>query len=195
MTRRGDVTALLLAGGRGTRMQGRDKGLLPFAGTTLVGHLLARIRPHVGDVLISANRNLERYRSYGCPVLPDDLPDFAGPLAGVLAGLRAANSPYLLTLPCDGPNLDDDLVGRLALAMQTVHEVAVAHDGVRPQPTYALLKTDLADALEAALAAGTRGLIEWYSTRRLVTVDFADRPRLFVNLNRPEDYEALSANH
>ena len=134
----GDITALVLAGGKGRRMGGRDKGLLPFGDKPLVGHVLDAIAPQVGALLISANRNQADYRRFGYPVLADPLDDFQGPLAGFLAGLEQMQTAYLLTLPCDGPVVVDDLAGRLASGLTAADaEIAVAHDGRRLHPVYA----------------------------------------------------------
>lgn len=185
----GDITALVLAGGRGSRMGGLDKGLLPFRGTCLAGAVLEAVRPQVGAVLVSANRNLEDYARLGAPVVSDSLAGFQGPLAGILAGLERATTPYLLTLPCDGPFFGPGLVERLSAALSAAaSEVAVADDGERLQAAYALMRRDLEPSLRAAIAAGERKTQAWYRTRDWTRVDFADHPEWFLNLNAPEDY-------
>src|SRR3954468_21586075 len=112
----GDITGVILAGGRGSRMGGVDKGLQNFNGMPLALHTLMRLQPQVGHVLINANRNLGAYESFGVPVWPDVLADFAGPLAGFLAGLENCETPWLVTVPCDTPLFPADLVERLAQA-------------------------------------------------------------------------------
>ena len=185
----GDITALILAGGRGSRMGGLDKGLLPFRGTCLAGAVLDAVRSQVGAVVVSANRNLDDYARLGAPVVRDSLPGFQGPLAGILAGLEQASTPYLLTLPCDGPFFGPDLVARLSAALTAAAaEVAVAHDGERLQAAYALVRRDLAPDLRSAIEAGERKTQAWYRTRDWIQVDFADHPEWFLNLNTPEDY-------
>lgn len=187
----GDITALVLAGGRSRRMGGRDKGLLPYGGGLLVGHVLAAIRPQVGRAMISANRNRAHYEAFGVPVLADPLDDFQGPLAGFLAGLTAMQTDYLLTLPCDGPYVAADLAQRLARGLVDADaEIAVAHDGRRLQPVYALLHRDVLPSLRAALAAGERKIDRWYLQTRWTRVDFSDVPQQFSNINTPEDYAA-----
>ena len=184
-----DITALILAGGRGSRMGGQDKGLLPFRGTCLAGAVLDGIRPHVGAVLVSANRNLDDYARLGAAVVRDSLPGHQGPLAGILAGLEHAATPYLLTLPCDGPFFGPGLVARLSAALSaSAAEVAVAHDGERLQAAYALLERRLLPALRAALEAGERRTQGWYRSLNWTQVDFSDQPGWFLNLNTPEDY-------
>lgn len=188
---RDDITALILAGGKSRRMGGRDKGLLPFGDSLLVGHVLAAVLPQVRTALISANRNHDAYRRFGFPVLADPLEDFQGPLAGFLAGLEATQTDYLLTLPCDGPVIVPDLARRLAAGLvQAGAEIAVAHDGRRLQPVYALLNRCVLPGLRAALAEGERKIDRWYPRHRWVTVDFSDCPEQFSNINTPEDYAA-----
>jgi len=111
-----DITGLILAGGRGSRMGGVDKGLQNFRGMPLALHALMRLSPQVGSVMINANRNLSAYESFGMPVWPDGLADYAGPLAGFLCGLERCETPWLLTVPCDTPLFPADLASRLAAA-------------------------------------------------------------------------------
>ena len=113
-----DITGLVLAGGRGSRMGGVDKGLQNHHGVPLALHALLRLAPQVGLTMINANRNLAAYESMGVPVWPDALADFAGPLAGFLAGLEHCDTPYLVTVPCDSPRFPEDLVARLASALE-----------------------------------------------------------------------------
>ena len=170
-------------------MGGKDKGLLPFADGLLVEHVLARILPQVGAVLISANRNREIYARLGYPVIADPLDGFQGPLAGFLAGLENMQTEYLLTLPCDGPYIVDDLAARLARGLIGANaDIAVAHDGIRLQPVYALLHRRVVAGLRLALEAGERKTHRWYPRNDFVTVDFSDVPQQFSNINTPEDY-------
>lgn len=188
------LTALVLAGGQSRRMGGRDKGLLPFGEGVLIGHVLDAVRPQVGAVLISANRNQDEYRRFGHPVLADPIEGFQGPLAGFLAGLEQMHSEYLLTLPCDGPVVVPDLAQRLAEGLvQAGAEIAVAHDGERLQPVYALLHRGVLEGLRQALAGGERKIDRWYPRHRWVTVDFSDVPEQFRNINTPEDYAGAGA--
>lgn len=170
-------------------MGGRDKGLLPFGDGPLVGHVLKAILPQVGTVLISANRHQEEYQRLGFPVIADPLDDFQGPLAGFLAGLENMQTEYLLTLPCDGPVIVGDLAQRLATALSEADaDIAVAHDGDRLQPVYALLHRRVLPGLRLALEQGERKIDRWYPQNHWVTVDFSDVPEQFSNINTPEDY-------
>jgi molybdenum cofactor guanylyltransferase len=189
---RQSVTALILAGGRGSRLGGQDKGLLTLRGRPLVERILAAIEPQVDAVLINANRNRDRYQRYGHPVISDPLEGFQGPLAGLAAGLAAAFTPLVVTLPCDCPRVPRDLVGRLRRAYrERAADVAMVHDGQRAQPVYALLGRDLLASLEAFLAAGERKLMGWYGQHPVVFADFSDCADIFVNVNTPEDMAHL----
>lgn len=192
---RQEITALILAGGKSRRMGGRDKGLLPFGDGLLAGHVLDAIRPQVGAVLISANRHREEYAQFGAPVLADPLDDFQGPLAGFLAGLRHMQTEYLLTLPCDGPVIVEDLAQRLAAGLSgSDADIAVAHDGNRLQPVYALLSRRVLPDLVLALGEGERKIDRWYARNRWVKVDFSDVPQQFSNINTPEDYASAATS-
>ncbi|MEB4593073.1 molybdenum cofactor guanylyltransferase MobA [Candidatus Thiothrix sp. Deng01] len=181
------IAGLILAGGQGSRMGGKDKGLIPFHGRPMIGHILDGLRPQVSQVLISANRHADVYQHYG-RVVADTLADFQGPLAGFAAALRVAGAPYLLTVPCDAPNLPPQLAERLLDAIQGEGaELAVAHDGFRLQPMYALLPRHLLADLEAYLQQGGRSPREWYARHRMATVDFSDCAAVFRNMNTPAD--------
>lgn len=185
---RADLTGLVLAGGRGSRMEGLDKGLQPYRGATLALHALRRLQPQVGQAMISANRHLEVYRSYGVPVWPDALPDYPGPLTGFLAGLTHCATPWLVCVPCDTPDWPADLVERLAAAAARADaEIALpvvvdAAGQRRPQPAFCLLRRTLHDDLAAYLQAGGRRIGQWARSRRCVEVPFASA-RDFDNLN------------
>lgn len=187
------VTGVLLAGGRAERMGGRDKGLLPLGGEPLIAHGVRRLRPQVAELLISANRNQDVYRAYGCRVVGDD-PDlrFRGPLAGVLAALRAAETPYLLTAPCDSPLLPADYARRMLGALEREQAtVGVAYGEGCWQPVFALLPVTLRDDLAVWLAAGAGGMGRWLRRHRPARVDFADWSMSFRNVNTPEELARL----
>lgn len=189
MIRKEDITALILAGGKSRRMGGRDKGLLPFGDGLLIGQVIDQVRPQVGALLISANRNHEQYAAFGYPVLEDPLDNFQGPLAGFLAGLQRMRSNYLLTLPCDGPVVIPDLARRMANGMvEASSDIVVAHDGKRLQPVYTLLNRRVLPGLEQALRSGERKIDRWFPMHNWATVDFSDVPEQFNNINTPEDY-------
>ena len=192
------IVGLILAGGRGQRMGGADKGLQPWRGKPLVAHALARLAPQVREVMVSANRNADVYAAHAARVLADADDSFAGPLAGVLAGLRAAHAAgvrWLAVVPCDSPQLPEDLVARLARAIaDSGTDGAVVRrdrgDGPRLEPVCCLLSTALADDLERYLAAGERKVERWVA-RHATPVDF-DRPEdaaAFANVNTPADLE------
>jgi len=188
------ITAIVLAGGRATRMGGQDKGLVELAGRPMIAHVLAALAPQVERVIINANRNLDRYAAFGWPVVADEDTGFLGPLAGLAAGLRAATTPLVLTAPCDCPLLAPDLVARLYSALEREHaEIAVPFDGERLQPVFALVKRELADSLAAYLGGGDRKIDRWFAQHRLAQVDFSDRPENFVNVNDPDERTALEA--
>ena len=180
------ITGLILAGGRGQRLGGVDKGLQPWRGTPLVDHALARLVPQVREVLVSANRNAADYAARGVRVLADASDDFPGPLAGVLAGLRAASTPWLAVVPCDSPRLPVDLFARLAAGVGDASGAVVLRE--RLEPVCCLLSTALADDLERYLADGGRKVEGWVA-QHAVPVKF-DRPEdaeAFANVNTPED--------
>jgi len=188
------ITGLILAGGRGQRLGGVDKGLQPWRGRPLVDHALARLAPQVSEVMISANRNASAYASRVSRVLADASDDFPGPLAGILAGLRAATTPWLAVVPCDSPCLPTDLVGRLAQGLADARGAVVqrAHaDGaLRLEPVCCLLSCTLADDLAVYLAEGGRKVEGWLS--RHATPVLFDRPEdaaAFANINTLADLE------
>ncbi|MDQ2778819.1 MAG: molybdenum cofactor guanylyltransferase MobA [Pseudomonadota bacterium] len=192
-----DITGLILAGGRGTRMGGVDKGLQNHHGLPLAMHALLRLQPQVGTVMINANRNLGAYDSMGVPVWPDPLADFPGPLAGWLAGLEHCDTPYLLTVPCDTPDFPLDLAERLATALaRDDAEIAMAatvEDGVlRTQPVFCLLHSNLLESLVAYLQRGERKIDRWTASHRCVTVTFDDAAAFF-NANTLQELQQLQS--
>lgn len=193
---RAEITGLVLAGGRATRMGGIDKGLVEFDARPLVERVIERLLPQVGSLLISANRNIGTYRAFGFPVLldADDGPEpFPGPLAGMLAGLRAARTPWLATVPCDAPFFPPDLVSRLAASLRGGRaSVACAGDAI--EPVFCLLRTDLAADLAADLAHGERRAEAWLRGIGAAPATFA-RGKDFANLNTLQDVRAHDARH
>lgn len=191
------LTGVVLAGGRAERMGGRDKGLSLLAGEPLIAHVIRRLRPQVGKLLISANRNLEAYRRYGYRVVHDDQHEqFRGPLAGILAAMRVADTPYLLVAPCDSPLLPSDYAQRMRAALarreQTTLSV-VFHEG-HWQPVFALLPVELKDDLTAYLVGGEGGAGRWLQRHRPAPVEFAGDPALFCNVNTPEELMRLESD-
>ena len=192
-----DITGLILAGGRGSRMGGADKGLQNHHGIPLAMHAMLRLSPQVGHLMINANRNLGAYDSFGVPVWPDALPEYPGPLAGFLAGLEHCETGYLVTVPCDTPNFPDDLVQRLAQALAAEDaELAMAAtpgpDGPQLQPVFCLMKTTLMESLVAFTHAGQRKIDRWTAQHRCATVVFDD-PDAFFNANTADELRQLQA--
>lgn len=182
------VTGTILAGGQANRMHGQDKGLLPLDGRPLIEYVIAALTPQVDRILISANRNIDRYRAYGHPVVSDRNPGYTGPLAGMLAALQASESGLLLCVPCDGPWLPQDLFVRLYASMrQNTAEISCVYDGKRLHPVYALLQKSLQQPLADYIDDGGRAVHRWFNSRRLALVDFSDCPELFVNINTSEE--------
>lgn len=189
------ITAVVLAGGQARRMGGQDKGLLTVLGKPMVLHIIEQLSPRVGRILINANRNAESYARFGLPVIADRIDGYAGPLAGMAAAMERCTTDLLLTVPCDGPRLPEGLSERLLLGLRNGNaEIAVAHDGKRMQPVYALLSCRLRSSLDAYLMAGDRKIDLWYAQHRLVAVDFSDQSEAFVNINSPEELAAAEAH-
>jgi molybdopterin-guanine dinucleotide biosynthesis protein A len=199
-----NITGLILAGGRGTRMGGVDKGLQNFNGIPLALHTLMRLGPQVETVMVNANRNLSAYESFGASVWPDASADFAGPLSGFLVGLERAETPYLLTVPCDTPRLPLDLAERLARALVLEGaDIAMAaapetkSDGsteVRAQPVFCLLKIELSESLVVFTHAGGRKIDAWAAQHKTVLVPFdapTDDTLAFANINTLTELQAL----
>jgi molybdopterin-guanine dinucleotide biosynthesis protein A len=192
-----DITGLILAGGRGSRMGGVDKGLQSHRGVPLALHALMRLGPQVGHLMINANRNLGAYESFGVPVWPDALPDYPGPLAGFLAGLERCETPYLVTVPCDTPGFPEDLVARLAAALaERDAEIAMAAtraDGAtQVQPVFCLMKAALMESLVAFTLSGQRKIDRWTAQHRCVEVPFDDAAAFF-NANTADELRQLQA--
>jgi molybdopterin-guanine dinucleotide biosynthesis protein A len=196
MIARNDITGLVLAGGRGSRMGGVDKGLQNHLGMPLALHALLRLQPQVGAAMINANRNLGAYEAMGVPVWPDPIADFPGPLGGLLAGLEHCETPWLATVPCDCPDFPADLVERLARTTgEAGAEIALAatREGaeLRPQPVFCLLRRELLESLVRYLHAGERKIEPWTALHRRVLVEFDDA-RAFFNANTLEELRQLS---
>ncbi|MCU7811497.1 MAG: molybdenum cofactor guanylyltransferase [Candidatus Thiodiazotropha sp. (ex Notomyrtea botanica)] len=192
MSRKSDITAVILAGGRGSRMGGLDKGLVELNGKPLIEHVIAAILDQVGTVVINANRNRDQYTSFNYPVIADSMDDYQGPLAGFLAAMEIVTTSYMVTVPCDGPMLSDDLVERLVSALERDQaDIAVVHDGERMQPVYALIPIRLRDSLQAYLDGGDRKIDLWYAKHHVALADFSDLPSTFVNVNTPEERDKL----
>ena len=190
-----DITGLILAGGRGSRMGGVDKGLQSHHGTPLALHAMLRLAPQVGHLLINANRNLGAYEAFGVPVWPDTLADYAGPLAGVLTGLEHCETRYLMTVPCDSPLFPTDMVQRLADALDADDaEIAMAATReagqLQVQPVFCLMRTTLLESLIAFTKSGQRKIDRWTALHRCVEVCFDDAGA-FANANTLDELHQL----
>lgn len=188
------ITGVILAGGRARRMGGDDKGLVALAGRPMIEHVLSRLEHQVHSLIINANRNLDRYAQYGHRVVSDPSDDFSGPLAGMASAMGTANTPYILTAPCDCPVLPKDLAHRLASTLSDANaDIAVAHDGERMQPVFALMSVALRPSLEQALAEDERKIDRWYARHTVALADFSDQAQAFRNVNTPQERDALAA--
>ena len=180
------VSGIILAGGLGRRMGGVDKGLQVLRGKPMIEHVIARLAPQVDEIVINANQNLERYAAFGHRVVSDRIGGFAGPLAGLHAGLGGVSHPLAATVPCDSPFLPDDLVKRLKAALGD-KDLAVAKTGGQPHPVFALVRTKVLENLAAFLAGGGRKIDAWYASLRVVEVSFDDEADAFRNINTVEE--------
>jgi molybdenum cofactor guanylyltransferase len=186
------VTALILAGGKGRRLDGQDKGLIELLGRPLIEYILETITAQTSSVLINANRNQDAYQGYGHTVISDALSDYQGPLAGFAIGMKTSSTPYIVTLPCDGPFVPVDLVSRLVKTLKTQNaDIAVAHDGTRIQPVYALIPVNLLSSLSNFLESGDRKIDRWYTQHNFAYSDFSDQPEAFLNINTADDLEQI----
>ena len=190
------VTGLVLAGGLGRRMGGVDKGLQLLRGEPMVMHVLRRLAPQVDAVLVNANQNADAYTSIAAPfdarVVSDIVGGFAGPLAGLHAGLAAATTPLLVSVPCDSPFLPGDLVARLRAAIDSDGaQIAVAKTGAQAHPVFALVDVSVRENLAAFLESGGRKIDAWYAALRLVEVAFDDEAEAFENINTRDELKAF----
>ena len=186
------VTGLILAGGKGSRMGGVDKGLQALRGKRLVDHVYERFAPQVGGIIINANQNHEEYKTFGVRVVSDAIGGFAGPLAGLHAGLSVSKRPFLASVPCDSPFLPTDLVERLYKRLdETGAELAVAKTGEQPHPVFSLMRRGVLDHLGDFLKGGGRKIDAWYATLYAVEVAFDDEAEAFANINTREELQTL----
>jgi molybdopterin-guanine dinucleotide biosynthesis protein A len=184
------VTGLILAGGKGSRMGGVDKGLQAFRGKRLVDHVYERFAPQVGGIIINANQNHEEYKTFGVRVVSDAIGGYAGPLAGLHAGLSVSKRPFLASVPCDSPFLPADLIERLYHRIdETGAELAVAKTGDQPHPVFSLMRRGVLDHLADFLKGGGRKIDAWYATLNVVEVGFDDEPEAFSNINTREELQ------
>ena len=183
-----EVTVVVLAGGKASRMDGEDKGLIVFRELPLIAHVVNVVKPKVSQILISANRNIEEYANFG-KVIRDDLKGFQGPLAGISKALKVCSTPYLLVLPCDSPLIDAALIDSMTEKMEVSNaDICVAHDGSIMHATFALMKTIMEKSLEDFLEEGGRKMALWYRQQSLERIDVSSHLEVLTNINRPEDF-------
>lgn len=189
------ISAVILAGGRATRMGGVDKGLVLLNHKPLIAHVIARLTPQVDEILLNVNREFAQYQTMGLPLLPDQTADFIGPLAGFYQGLTHAKHDYLLTVPCDAPLLPPDLAMRLMAALQqNKATIAVARSQNHAHPVFSLCKKTVLPSLQAYLAAQGRKVSEWQKNLAYTEVDFSDQAPAFTNLNTLDELNLLALN-
>jgi molybdopterin-guanine dinucleotide biosynthesis protein A len=183
-----NITAVILAGGKGSRLGGIDKGLVKLNNLPLVQHLVNRIQPQVSNIIISANRNIDSYKLLGFPVYKDEISDYAGPLAGILKALHHCDTEWLLIVPADSPFIPTDLATRL---MQNIDDakLVIPHDGEHLHPTFALIHKSLQDSLNNYLAKGERKARAWMLQQPHTIVDFSDQADAFININTEDELQ------
>ena len=187
-THKDTITAVILAGGQGSRLSGLDKGLILLQEKNLVQHIIERIRPQVAEIIISANRNIDAYSKLGFSVYKDDIDGYAGPLAGILKALQHCQSEWLLVIPADSPFIPHDLAHRLGENIHT-NKIAIPYDGKNLQPTFALIHKSLAKSLESFLHQGERKARVWMEQQAHTKIDFSDQPNSFININTEDDLQ------
>ena len=186
------VSVIILAGGRATRMGGVDKGLILLQNKPLIQHVISRLQPQVDEILINANREIAQYETFGLKVLQDENQDFAGPLAGILLGLKHAKHELVLAVPCDSPLLPLDLVGRLYNGMaESLMDIAVVSCDGNAHPVFCLMKKSVLPSLVDFLDAGERKVSAWQKSQQYCEVDFSDSANAFTNLNTLEELREL----
>ncbi len=169
-------------------MNGQDKGLINLAGKPMIEYVIETIGPQVDELLINANRSHDFYKKYGLRVIQDKTKDFSGPLAGIAAGIEAATTDLVLTVPCDSPSIPTDLASRLRqILIEKQAMVAVAHDGKRMQSVFALFRREILQNVYSYLDSGERKLQFWMERQQPALVDFSDHPEVFTNINTPEE--------
>jgi len=188
------ISAIILSGGRATRMNGVDKGLVLLQQKPLIQHVIDRLTPQVDEILINANREITQYQTFGYLVLQDEVEDFLGPLAGFSLGLQHAKHDYLLTVPCDSPLLSLDLVQRLMAGLIENNAdvaVAVASSDDSAHPVFCLCRKSVLPSLMDYLQQGERRVSTWQKSQKYIDVDFSDVADAFINLNTFEELTAL----
>jgi len=181
-----------MAGGLSRRMGGTDKGLISFLDKPMVEHVIERLQPQVSELLINANREIDRYQAFGYPVIPDTIGGFSGPLAGLHTAIKSAITPFVLTVPCDSPLLPTDLAARLMQSLiEQDADIAVAKTSSQLHPVFCLCRTTLLASLESYLLSGERKMDTWQQSLNMVEVAFDDNPLAFSNINTAQELSQL----
>ena len=183
-----DITTLILAGGKSTRMGGNDKGLMMINGEYIIKKLILLAKEYSNSVIININRNYDVYKKLDCKLTTDLHNNFQGPLAGIYSGMISAKSKFILVLPCDCPMITDSFF-KIMLKSDFQNNIRCAHDGIRLQPTHALIKLSIKTSLKDFLDSEERKIDKWYNQEKLEIVDFSDYPDFFMNINTPSDFE------
>ena len=186
------ISAVVLAGGKGRRMGGVDKGMVEFLGKPMVAHVLERLRSQTPEILINANREIERYAAFGFPVIQDDIPDYAGPLAGLHKAMTTTESAYILTVPCDAPLLPRNLLAKLMDSLMAHDaDIAIAKTGMQAHPVISLCRRALLPSLTQYLQDGGRKVDTWQQQHEVVEVQFSQHPLAFSNINTSDELTSL----
>lgn len=184
------VSGLILCGGQGRRMLGKDKGWVEISGQPMIERVMERIKPQVDEILINANRNIKRYRQFNQAIVEDIMTGYQGPLAGILSAMSISGNSFLACVPCDCPFFPMDLVARmLAVQQSSAADIVSVSDGYRTHPVFALIKTDLQSSLEDYLQSGQRKIDRWYGQHNYQLVEYSNAPHFFENINTPEQLE------
>ena len=189
-----NITAVILAGGKGRRLEGQDKGFVEINNKPLIEYVIDRISPQVDSLVINANRNHARYKEYGYPVISDDLSGFQGPLAGFSTAMALVQTSHILSLPCDAPLIPDDLVSRMLGCLSkesTPDSIVVAHDGKRLQNIHALIPISLLQNLQSFLNNDQRKVEDWYQQQSLIIADFSENALAFTNINTQKQRQEI----
>lgn len=187
-----EITGVILAGGQARRMQGKDKGLVLLNNKPMIEYVINILKPQVNNLLINANRNLDKYSAYGFDIVSDQLSGYHGPLAGMASALDRVTTPLMLTAPCDSPFIAEDLAERLMSALESEKaDISVAHNGERIQPVFCLIKKELVSSMKDFLNKGERKIDKWFKQHSLAIADFSDIPKTFDNLNTIEDIQSI----
>ena len=188
------VTGLILAGGRASRMGGADKGLITVNGKCMIEHCIAKLRPQVEQIFISANRNIEQYGQYGFTVLEDHFGEFEGPLAGLLRALEMSKTNPVLVVPCDAPLVPSELANRLLeFYVEGKTTAVIPHDGARLQMLFGLYSPNAIASLTEYLASGQRKVETWVTSLDHIVVDFSNEKGNFMNINTESDLQTAQS--